>query len=211
VVDEALNRPVNHVPVLGVILAGGASRRYGHDKALATLGGTALLQWVITRVQPQVGRLAISGTARSGFSLPVIADTVKDAGPLSALCSVLAWAEQAGLSQVVTFSCDTPFVPVNIVRDLRAALEDYDCAVASRAGAVHPTFTLWKIEAREKIETAFAIGVRSLHDAISYVDSTLVDFSAIRYGPGGDPFFNINSPGDMAAAQSWLTDEHQSR
>jgi molybdopterin-guanine dinucleotide biosynthesis protein A len=206
VVAEALIRPERQVPVLGVILAGGASRRYGSDKALATLNGVPLLQWVVTRVQPQVDRLAISGTGRRGFPFPVIADTVQDAGPLSALCSALDWAEQAGLPLVATFSCDTPFIPSGIVGDLRAALKDCDCAVAGRAGAMHPTFALWNIQARKKIETAFSIGVRGLHDAISYVNSALVDFSAVHHGPGGDPFFNINSPDDMAVAQAWLED-----
>jgi molybdopterin-guanine dinucleotide biosynthesis protein A len=204
VVFETLTRAKHHVPVLGVVLAGGASRRYGSDKALATLHGVPLLQWVMTRAQPQVDKLAISGIARNGFSFPVIADAVMDAGPLSALYSVLGWAEQAGFPLVATFSCDTPFVPSGIVDDLCVALEDYDCAVAARMGTMHPTFALWKVQAHEKIETAFSVGVRSLHAAISYVNSTLVDFSAVCHGPGGDPFFNINSPSDMAVAQVWL-------
>jgi len=204
VVTEALNRPERHVRALGVILAGGASRRYGSDKALAVLNGAPLLQWVVTRARPQVDSLAISGAARRGFALPVIADGVKNAGPLSALCSILGWAEREGFPLVATFSCDTPFIPSGVVSSLRQALEDYDCAVAGRGGAVHPTFALWDVRARGKVETAFATGVRSLHDAIAYVNSTLVDFSTCRHGPGGDPFFNINSLEDMDVARAWL-------
>jgi molybdopterin-guanine dinucleotide biosynthesis protein A len=204
VVAQTLIRPERPVPVLGAILAGGASSRYGSDKALAMLNGVPLLQWVVTRVQPQVDRLAISGTARRGFPFSVIADGMKDAGPLSALCAILGWAEQEGFPLVATFSCDTPFVPSGIVDDLRAALDNCDCAVAGRGEATHPTFALWDIRAREKVETAFAIGVRGLHDAIAYVNSTLVDFSTQRHGPGGDPFFNINSLEDMDVARTWV-------
>jgi molybdopterin-guanine dinucleotide biosynthesis protein A len=204
VVAQTLSRPERPDPVLGAILAGGASRRYGSDKALAMLNGAPLLHWVVTRVQPQVDRLVISGTVRRGFPFPVIADGVKDAGPLSALCAILGRAEQEGFPLVALFSCDTPFVPLNIVGDLRAALDGCDCAIAGRSGAMHPTFALWDVRAREKVETAFAIGVRSLRDAVACVNSTLVDFSALHHGPGGDPFFNINSPDDMDVARAWL-------
>jgi len=195
--------------VLGVVLAGGASRRYGSDKASAMLNGMPLVQWVVDRVRPQVDVLAVSGGNRAGLSLPIIADQVRNAGPLSALCSILAWAEQKNLPLVTTFSCDTPFIPHDIVDGLRRALQDRDCAIASRAGATHPTCALWKTKAREKIETAFAAGVRSLRDAMDYVSSCQADFAAVRDGPGDDPFFNINSPSDMVLAQAWLERRRQ--
>lgn len=206
-VDETQAVLTSHVPVLGVIFAGGASRRYGSDKALAMLDGIPLLRWVIARATPQVDKLAISGGARDGFPLPYIPDTVKGAGPLSALCSIFAWAERENMPLVATFSCDAPFIPFDIVGHLRMALDDFDCAVATQTEVVHPTFALWKTAARDKVETAFDNGVRSLHDAIAYANSILVDFSAEHRGPGGDPFFNINFPKDMSLAQAWLERE----
>lgn len=174
------------------------------------LDGMPLLQWVVDRVRPQVDVLAVSGGNRAGFSLPIIADQVSNAGPLSALCSILAWAEQKNLPLVMTFSCDTPFIPHDIVDGLRRVLRDRDCAIASRADAAHPTCALWKTKAREKIETAFAAGVRSLREAVAGVNACQVDFAAVRDGPGGDPFFNINSRSDMVLAQAWLERRRQS-
>jgi molybdenum cofactor guanylyltransferase len=212
--DRVVAGPLGHQggreAVLAVILVGGASRRYGHDKALAMLGGTPLLQWVVDRVRPQVGELAISGDPKPGFILPVIADEQPNAGPLAALCSILAWAERKGFPLVMTLSCDTPFVPRDIASVLRKALEDYDCAVASRGGAIHPTCALWKTASRTSLQTAFDSGVRSLHGAISYLNAIAVDFST-GDGPGGDPFFNINSQVDMAVAQDWLAESQQLR
>lgn len=203
-VDEEPIHLTNQVAVLGAIFAGGASRRYGSDKALAVLDGLPLMQWVIARTKPQVDKLVLSGVTRNDFPLPTIPDRLKDAGPLAALCSILAWAERENIPLVATFSCDAPFVPLVIVSKLRMALEGYDCAIASRVERVHPTFALWRTTAHGKIETAFDTGVRSLHDAIAYVNSTLVDFSALCDGPDSDPFFNINSRADMAVAQAWL-------
>src|SRR5579872_1795579 len=111
------------LPILGVILAGGMSRRYGRDKALASLDGVPLLQWVIDRIRPQVDVLALSGAARPEFALPAIPDGVDGAGPLAALCSILAWAEDRDILLVATFSCDTPFLPRNVVNVLGTALD----------------------------------------------------------------------------------------
>lgn len=210
--DRVVADPVDHQgsreAVLGVILAGGGSRRFGHDKALAMLGGTPLLQWVVDRVRPHVGQLAISGDPKPGFILPVIADERPNAGPLSALCSIMAWAEWKNFPLVMTLSCDTPFIPRDIAGVLRKTLEDHDCAVASRGGVIHPTCALWKTASRAVIETAFDSGVRSLHGAISHLNAIAVDFSTGE-GPGGDPFFNINSQMDMAVAQDWLAEGRQ--
>lgn len=209
-VDGALVHSTKHIPVLGVVLAGGASRRYGSDKALAMLDGTPLLQWVVDRVRPQVDVLAISGTSRMGVTLPIIADAVGGCGPLSALCSILAWAKERNLPLVATFSCDTPFIPRDAVSDLRAALQDCDCAVASWTGVTHPTCALWKTKTHGEIEAAFAAGVRSVHGAIAYLNTSFADFSSVRDGPTGDPFFNINARNDMAVAQLWLEEGHTS-
>lgn len=207
-VSDPLGRQGGQEAVLGVILAGGASRRYGQDKALAMLGSVPLLQRVVDRLLPQVSELAISGEIRPSFALQAIADEQPNAGPLAALCSILIWAERKGFPLVMTLSCDTPFVPRDIAAVLRKALEDYDCAVARRNGTVHPTCALWKTVSRVGIETAFNSGVRSLLGAISCLNAIAVDFS-IGDGPGGDPFFNINSQPDMAVAQHWLEEGHQ--
>jgi len=208
VVPDPLGPRGVHAQVLGVILAGGASRRYGHDKALAMLGGAPLLQWVVDRVRPQVDELAISGDPRPGFILAGIPDGLPNAGPLAALCSILAWAERKDFPLVMTVSCDTPFIRRDIAGMLRMALMDRDCAVASQAGVMHPTCALWRTACRASIDTAFDAGVRSLHGAISYLNAIAVDFSTGE-GPGGDPFFNINSQMDMAVAQDWLAEGHR--
>lgn len=207
-VAGALSRPHGDGAVLGVIFAGGASRRYGRDKAMAKLDGVPLLQRVVDRFAPQVNALVISGEPRLEIAVPAIPDSLQGAGPLSALCSVLRQAMQHDWPMVATVSCDTPFIPVDIVARLWGALKNHDCAVASRGGVRHLTCTLWATRACPEIEAAFEAGVRSLHGAVSRLDAVAVDFSAIDGGPEGDPFYNINSPEDMAAAQAWTMERH---
>ncbi len=204
-VHEPLENTECDVPVLGVILAGGASRRYGRDKAMASLGGITMVQRVASQVTSQVSTLVASGAGRQGLNLDVIPDAVPHGGPLPALLSILTWAHERQLELVATFSCDTPFLPSDLVVRLRRALgPHYDCAVALHGGAAHPTCALWRTSSLPKIQTAFDSGVRSLHGALAHLKACSADFSDSEDGPSGDPFFNINSWSDMAQAQAWI-------
>ena len=204
-VDDPLGAVERSARILGVILVGGASRRYGQDKAMARLGGIPMVQRVATRVAGQVSILVASGAGRPGLDLAIIPDAEPQGGPLQALLSTLTWARERKLELVATFSCDTPFLPPNLVARLRGALKpDRDCAVPLHDGAAHPTCALWKISALEKIQATFDAGTRSLHGALVQLKTGSADFSDMGDGPGGDPFFNINSLPEMAEAQHWL-------
>ncbi len=188
-------------PVLGVILAGGASRRYGSDKALARLGDRALLGRVIDRVRPQVDALVISGPSRSDFSIPAIMDEQPGQGPLEGVCTVMRWAYARRIKLIATFACDTPFIPADIVARFRGAIMTGQCVVASRGGELQPTCALWRTDALAGLEASLASGRRSLRGAIVSLDAVRVEFPAEERK---DPFFNINRVQDMKAAQTWL-------
>ena len=205
-VAGSLGPPPGGGAILGVVFAGGASRRYGHDKASAELDGISLLHRVASCIRPQVDALAISGRSRRQFAIPNIPDELAGDGPLAALCSVLRLATREGWPFVTTVSCDTPFIPGNIVSKLNTALRGHDCALASWGGVLHPTCALWATTACAKIEAAINSGERSLRRAIAHLDAVEVDFSGVEGGPGGDPFFNINTQLDMAAAQAWFSE-----
>jgi len=85
------------VKVVGLLLAGGQSRRMGGgDKSLRLLGGIPLLEWVIKRLRPQVDALVLNAngdpTRFAPFALPVAPDTVLGfAGPLAGVLTGLDW------------------------------------------------------------------------------------------------------------------------
>ncbi|MBN9545695.1 MAG: molybdenum cofactor guanylyltransferase [Alphaproteobacteria bacterium] len=190
------------IPVLGVILAGGSSRRYGSDKALMRLGERSLLAHVIERMRPQVDQLVISGPSRPGCSLPAIPDGQSGQGPLMGLCTAMHWAEARQLPLIATVACDTPFIPADCIERFRNAIGSRHCAVASRSGEMQPTCTLWRTSAIDRVEAALASGVRSLRAAIGFVDNVIVEFQ--QESDREDPFFNINRPQDMEIAYRWL-------
>jgi molybdopterin-guanine dinucleotide biosynthesis protein A len=189
--------------ILGVILAGGQSRRFGRDKAMAQLDGRRLIERVAARAMPQTAALAISGRDY-GLGLPVIPDAMASEGPLTGVLSALKWARAAGYAAVATFSCDAPFFPRDLVVRLAEQLPPTSvCSFASAQGTRHPVFALWRNCALGRLQEIYDTGTRSLMAAQDRIGAAAVTFAA-GPGPAGDMFFNINRQDDQAFAQVWL-------
>ena len=115
-VDSATN-------VVGVLLAGGQSRRAGGgDKCLRILAGETLLSRVIASARPQVSDLILNANGDPSrfdeYKLPVISDTVgKYAGPLAGILAGLEWVRERRphAQWIVTFPTDAPFLPPDLV------------------------------------------------------------------------------------------------
>ena len=132
--------------IVGVILAGGLSRRMGgNEKSLLQLAGKEPISWVADAMSPQVSQLAINANgdpARFDFvGLPVIADTVEGfVGPLAGVLAGMRWAKNIdGVTHLASAAADTPFLPKNLVRNLKAATDNNDqIAMAFSNERIHP-------------------------------------------------------------------------
>lgn len=201
--------------IAGIILAGGLSRRMGGgDKTLLALGGRPLLDHVVARLAPQVGSLVLSANgdpARfAATELPVLADTVEGhAGPLAGILTGLEWAAaNTACKALVTAAGDTPFPPADLVARLAAAAASRpgSIAVASSSGRRHPTFALWPLGLRQALRH-FLVDEdnRRVSAFIERHDFVEVEFSLLAAdGAQVDPFFNINTPDDLAVAERLL-------
>ena len=201
--------------VAGIILAGGQSRRMGGgDKSLLALGDHHLLHHVVARFAPQVGPLVLSANGDPGrfaeVELPVLADTVTGfAGPLAGILTGLEWAAaNTTCKSLVTAAGDTPFLPRNLVERLTAAAEESAgaIAVARSGGKWHPTFALWPTELRDALRRLLVDeDNRRVSAFIERHEFVEVEFSMLAAGDHEiDPFFNINTPGDLAEAERLL-------
>src|SRR5215468_9810541 len=141
-------------PVIGLLLAGGLSRRMGGgDKCLRLLGGETILARIITRVRPQVQRLLLNANgdpARfAAYDLPIVADSVEGfAGPLAGVLAGLDWAaaNAPDCPWVASVPTDAPSWPAVRVARLREAAEaGADMACAASAGQSHPVVGLWHV------------------------------------------------------------------
>jgi molybdopterin-guanine dinucleotide biosynthesis protein A len=195
---------------MGVILAGGlASRMGGGDKGLLDINGRSLLARVIDRLSPQAGALALNANGDAArfqqFSLPVIADSIEGfVGPLAGVLAGLDWAAAQGGSAIVTVAADTPFFPTNLVDQLQAVANAKGATIAlaatpdpERGHARHPTFGLWPVVLREDLRAALGAGLRKV---VQWSDKHGAAMAV--FDEPGDPFFNVNTPGDLERARA---------
>lgn len=199
---------------LGVILAGGlATRMGGGDKGLLPLGQGTLMDQVIARIEPQVAGLALNANGDpdrfAALGLPVLADSIPNyAGPLAGVLAGLDWAATQGADTIVTVAADTPFFPCDLVPQLMLAAEgmDHPLVLAAtpdpkRGIARHPTFGLWPVALRDDLRAALNDGVRKVVLWTDKHNGCLAEFSVT----GIDPFFNVNTPEDLATATGMLS------
>jgi molybdenum cofactor guanylyltransferase len=199
--------------VVGIILAGGLARRMGGgDKCLLPLVGKTLLQRTLERAQPQVSQLILNANGSSlrfaRLRLPVIADHfTHNAGPLAGIHAGLTWMAANAPEQewLMSFASDTPFFPLDLVSKLLAKAGDTHTKavdspiiVASSLSQIHPVFALWHSSLLNVIATQLKTGeVPRMLDWVQKYNPLQVEFAAKDY----DPFFNINSPQDLYAAE----------
>jgi molybdopterin-guanine dinucleotide biosynthesis protein A len=195
--------------IAGLILCGGRSSRMGGgDKSLLPLGGSTILSRIIERLG-SIRPLAISANgdaARfSAFPLPVLADTVPGyAGPLAGILAGMLWAAGQGCDHLLTVAGDTPFFPADLAGRLATATAGQPgrIAVAASDGRRHPVFALWPTALRHDLNrflvesgTGRVNGFIDLHNPVD------VAFPLVgRDGQFIDPFFNVNTPADLAEA-----------
>jgi molybdopterin-guanine dinucleotide biosynthesis protein A len=195
------------VKVVGLLLAGGQSRRMGGgDKALRVLGGTTLLDRVVERLRPQVDALVLNANGDPArfvrFALPVAADSVPGfAGPLAGVLAGLDWAalHRPDCRYVVSVATDAPFLPVDLVARLAEGLDEAhaDLACAASGGRSHPVFGLWPVRLREDLRRAVVdLGIRKVDQWTARHRMTTVPFPDQPV----DPFFNANRPEDLETA-----------
>lgn len=194
--------------VVGVILAGGLARRMGGgDKCLLPLAGKTLLQRTIERAQPQVEKLLLNANGNSlrfaRTRLPVLADIYpNNRGPLAGIHAGLDWMQKnkPDAEWLISFASDTPFFPATLVADLLGAANQShaNLAIASSLARQHPTFALWHISLMSLIEQQLQSNeMPRLQDWMSAQNPVEVSFNTNGY----DPFFNINTPQDLYAAE----------
>ena len=198
---------VSHLP-LGLILAGGLARRMGGgDKARIKIGGRTILERVLATMAPQCGRLIINANGEpsrfADTSLPVVADTVPDfAGPLAGILAGLDWAaaHAPDITDVASVPGDCPFLPADLVARLTAARAQTSTPLAcARSGDWrHPVVGLWPVALREDLRNALMVeGLHKIEIWTARHGVAIADWPTTPV----DPFFNVNTPEDVAAAE----------
>ena len=203
-----------HPPTLGVILAGGLSRRMGgNDKALLPLAGRSLVEHVAERLAPQCKSVILNANGDpdlfAPLGLPVVPDSIAShPGPLAGILAALEWsaAHRPDIAWVVSAPADTPFIPRDLVLRLHAACNETlkPIACAASGSQVHFAVGLWPVSLRHDLRYSLVEkGMRSIRDWLGRHGHAETAWPVDPV----DPFFNINTPEDLRDAETLAQQE----
>jgi molybdenum cofactor guanylyltransferase len=193
----------------GLILAGGRSSRMGGPpKALIELAGMTLLERTVAVIEPQVDDLAVNlppDLDLPNLTLPVVRDdTPTFEGPLAGVLAGLrrASALSPQPAYLLTAPVDLPFLPADLAVRLAAGADGPDTIVfAEGPSGRAPLCALWPLSVAPRL-SAFLNGMeRRVGIFLASERTSSVVFAPIAVGTETvDPFFNINTPDDLAEA-----------
>lgn len=187
--------------VVGVVIAGGRSVRFGAEKAAAIFCGEPLLMWAVRRLQRACAAVAVNArpdtqaeSLARAQGLPVLHDGEGDPlGPLSGVKIGLRWARDLGARALAVSPCDVPRLPDDLFPRLIEAAGD-GAAMAQTDAGRQPLCALWPVTALPQVSEALAGGNHPpTWRLLEQLGARRVHFS------GSECFENINSPADLAA------------
>ena len=194
--------------VTGLILAGGASRRMGRNKALLTLDGRPLIQRVVDALQAVSDEVLIIANQPDPYRflhLPIIPDIQPGYGPLMGLYSGLQ-AARGELALLV--AVDMPFLAPEFLRFLLAQAQEHDADVVipEAEGRLHPLCAVYRrATCLPAVEASIARGQRRLIAFHPQVRVRRIPESTLRtFSPDLRMLMNVNTPEELEQARAWV-------
>jgi len=194
--------------VAGLILAGGKSRRFGGDKALAPLDGRSLLERAAEALRPWASHVAVSasketavGATAHRLGLPVLSDREGLArGPLAGILAGLEWSTILNAKWLISLPCDVALLPADTFSRLLEVVAKANGAYAVTARGPHSLCAVWSVESKDVLEAILATGVHPpVRDILKLLGAAPVYFEQSGI------FLNINTKRDLLAAEKALS------
>ena len=190
-------------PLTGLVLAGGAGRRMGRDKARLDVDGEPLLRRVASRIAPVCEALLVaSGDGRrlADLGYPQVADALPDRGPLA---GIVAGLEAAETELVAVVAVDMPFASPDVLRLLADRWDGDDAVVPADDDRWHPLHGVYAAAAAGALRARLAAGTNGVRDALGQLRVRIVGPDAWAHlDPEGRFLANVNDPDDLAALTS---------
>ena len=192
--------------ILGVVLAGGKSKRFGKDKANVKLGNKTLIKHTLDKIESKFNKIVVVSNTEVIKDYTIIKDCINgQLGPLVGVLSAMKWVKKNNYSYewIITFPCDTPFFNISIVDKFInvAKLKNSFLYFVKSENKRHNIFGLWSLKLINILEEdinknkyrkvekwANKIGVKTINETYEKMD----------------PFFNINTKEELAEAEKIL-------
>jgi len=183
---------------VGVVLAGGASRRMGAPKPGVELAGRPLLSYPLAALRGALAEVAV--IAKADTPLPAVGYGVlvwrEPDEPRHPLAGIVAALGAAAGRPIVVLACDMPFVTAAVVRALASARTAAPAVVTRADGQIQPLAARYEPQALELLR-GFDPDGRAIEQVAALAPLALdVDAELLA---------NVNRPEDLAAAQAALS------
>jgi len=194
-----------------IILAGGKSSRLGRSKALQTIGGKSLIQWVVDRLAT-ISTEIIIATAHgeaipcsSAVTIETVADIYPEKGPLTGIHSGLMASSN---SKAIVVGCDMPFLSVSLLEYMTETLADFDIALPKIGHMVEPLCAVYSRNCLAPVQKLLEQNKRRIIELFSMVKMKYIEEDEInRFDPDHLSFFNVNSQADLEKARKLATEK----
>jgi molybdopterin-guanine dinucleotide biosynthesis protein A len=190
---------------VGVVLAGGASRRMGRDKAALMLAGRPLLAWVVDALWAAFGEVMVIGPAERAAlvpNVPIVPDTYPGQGPLGGIATALSHSRGA---RSFVVACDMPFLRPELARYLAMLAPDALAVVPRSDQGLEPLCACYGRACLPVAEALLGRGELALSGLLAGVAACVVEPDEwCAYDPTGRSLLNVNTPAEWAAARTIL-------
>ena len=202
---------MDHNNILGTVLAGGKSQRFGEDKSQVKLGDKLLIDYILSEIIEEFKEILVVSNSSIDFKhsekISVIEDIKKNLGPLGGVLTAMKWIKDNNKDYkwISTFPADTPFFKHSI---LQKFLQDIQLSESKlffikSNNTRHNIFGLWSIDLMDKLEEDLNKGERKVE---VWANSIGVKTINIEF-QNEDPFFNINTKEDLEKAKDRLKND----
>ena len=199
---------MDHNNILGTVLAGGKSQRFGEDKSQVKLGGKLLIDYILSEIIDEFNEVLVVSNNLIEFKqsekISLIKDFKKDLGPLGGVLTAMKWVKDNNKDYqwISTFPVDTPFFKNQILKDFfkKINMKEGKLFFINSNDTRHNIFGLWSLDLMDKLEEDLDKGERKVE---VWANSIGVKNINMKY-ENKDPFFNINTKEDLKKAKENL-------
>ena len=197
--------------ILGIVLAGGRSQRFGEDKSQVKLDGKILIDHILNEINDEFKEILIVSNNQIKFkhsdNISMIGDLKKDQGPLGGILSAMKWIKEKkkDYKWISTFPVDTPFFKKEILQNFLHEInfEESNLFFIKSNNTRHNIFGIWSIDLMEKLEEDLNKGERKVELWANSVGVKVINMEFINE----DPFFNINTKDDLEKAKEKINND----
>jgi molybdopterin-guanine dinucleotide biosynthesis protein A len=190
--------------ILGVVLAGGKSQRFGEDKSQVKLQNKLLIDYILTEIEDEFNEILIIANEKINFNesqkISVTKDFKSGLGPLGGVLTAMKWIKDNNKNYqwISTFPSDTPFFTKKELKYFykKIKINKSKLFFIKSENTRHNIFGLWSLELMSQLETDISKGERKVE---VWANSIGVNTVNINYKKN-DPFFNINTKEDLKKA-----------